>query len=243
MFGPLPIFWGAIWIFWGPHITISETQSYTLTCPYNMQGPSYIALKFRGSASSPVQIGRSLRKQGEVIDCCIQKTEKNSLWSDFSLIEIKKKHKKKQSLIRLLLAFHPEKFGWYFWNTHDLAVIVFYLFVFKSPLIWSLWYLWSIADLSLSKWKCYVIRHIQKKEKCQDNCPSRLSGRLSCRWDYSHYEKINTQSQWWTNQYTFSMLFSRADLRESMIFYDFFSRRCLHRCFHFSFTYEVSAAV
>ena len=44
--------------------------------PYNMQGPSYIALKFRGSASSPVQIGRSLRKQGEVIDCCIQKTEK-----------------------------------------------------------------------------------------------------------------------------------------------------------------------
>ena len=100
MFGPLPIFWGAIWIFWGPHITISETQSYTLffykswTCPYNMQGPSYIALKFRGSASSPVQIGRSLRKQGEVIDCCIQKTEKNSLWSDFSLIEIKKTQEK-----------------------------------------------------------------------------------------------------------------------------------------------------
>ena len=63
-------------------------------CPYNMQGPSYIALKFRGSASSPVQIGRSLRKQGEVIDCCIQKTEKNSLWSDFSLIEIKKNTRK-----------------------------------------------------------------------------------------------------------------------------------------------------
>ena len=42
--------------------------------------------------------------------------------------------------------------------------------------------------------------------------------------DYSHYEKINTQSQWWTNQYTFSMLFSRVDLRESMVFYDFFSR-------------------
>ena len=31
MFGPLPIFLGgAIWNFWGPHITISETQSYTL---------------------------------------------------------------------------------------------------------------------------------------------------------------------------------------------------------------------
>ena len=55
------------------------------TCPYNMQGPSYIALKFRGSASSPVQIGRSLRKQGEVID------------------------RKKQSLIRLFSNWDKKK--------------------------------------------------------------------------------------------------------------------------------------
>ena len=32
-------------------------------------------------------------------------------------------------------------------------------------------------------------------------------------------------------QYTFSMLFSRADLRESMVFYDFFSRPMFARMF------------
>ena len=101
MFGPLPIFWGGHLNFlratyyhqWNTILYAFFYKSWT--CPYNMQGPSYIALKFRGSASSPVQIGRSLRKQGEVIDCCIQKTEKNSLWSDFSLIEIKKNTQEK----------------------------------------------------------------------------------------------------------------------------------------------------
>ena len=168
-----------------------------------------------------------------MIDCCIQKTEKNSLWPDCSLIEIKKKQKKT----------HTQKKKNSHWSDcYLLSILRIWLVNLKYT--WSCChcilsiclqvstYLFDLfANLSLSKWKCYVIWHIQKNENCLDNCPSRLSGRMSC-----HYEKINTQSQWWT---TFSMLFSRADLRESMVFYG----RCLHGCFNCSFTYEFSAAV
>ena len=57
---------------------------------------------------------------------------KNRLWSDSSLIEIKKK----QSLIRLLLAFHSENLvGKFEIHMILIAVIVFYLSVYKSPLI------------------------------------------------------------------------------------------------------------
>ena len=148
-----------------------------------------------------------------MIDCCIQKTEKDSLWPDCSLIEIKKKtHTQKNShwsdcyllsILRIWLVNLK-----YTWSSIYLSTS---LHLSEVSGIFDLF-----AYLSLSKWKCYVIWHMQKNENCQDNCPSRLSGRLSC-----HYEKINTQSQWWT---TFSMLFSRADLRESMVFYDLFSR-------------------
>ena len=102
MFGPLPIFWGPFEFFEGhilPSVKHNPIRFFykSWTYPYNMQGPSYIALKFRGSASSPVQIGRSLRKQGEVIDCCIQKTEKKqSLIRLFSNWD-KKKHTRKNS--------------------------------------------------------------------------------------------------------------------------------------------------
>ena len=61
-----------------------------------------------------------------MIDCCIQKTEKKAVSDQTVLIEIKKtlkkktvsdqtvliEIKKKQSLIKLLLGFHSEKFGW-----------------------------------------------------------------------------------------------------------------------------------
>ena len=61
---------------------------------------------------------------------------KNSLWSDCSLIEIKKTHTKKQSLIRLLLAFNSENLvGKFEIHMILIAIIVFYLSVYKSPLI------------------------------------------------------------------------------------------------------------
>ena len=125
-------------------------------------------------------------------------------------------HTQKQSLIRLLPAFHSENLVGKF-EIHMIMLSLYSIYLSTSLHLSEVSGIFDLfADLSLSKWKCYVIWHIQKNENCQDNCPSRLSGQLSC-----HYEKINTQSQWWT---TFSMLFSRADLRESMVFYDLFSR-------------------
>ena len=157
MFGPLPIFLGGHSKFlratyyhqWNTMILYTFfIQKLNLSLWY---AGTKLALKFREKKwlLPPVQIGIEKFEKIERSDRLLHPEDrKNSLWSDCSLTEIKKTHKK-QSLIRLLLAFHSEKFGWKIWNTHDLAVIVFYLSVYKSPLIWSLWYLWSILPLSL----------------------------------------------------------------------------------------------
>ena len=151
---------------------------------------------------------------------------KNSLWSDCSLIEIKK------TVTDQTATCFPFWEIWlvnlkYKWSCcHCIISICLQVSTYQKSLVSLIYSAFIFADLTLSKWKCYIIWHIQKKENCEDNCPSRSSGQLS-----SHYEKINTQSQWWTNQYTFSMLFSRADLRESMVFYDFFSRPMFARMF------------
>ena len=164
-----------------------------------------------------------------MIDCCIQKTEK------------------KQSLIRLFSNWDKKKTqkkNSHWSDCHLLSILRNLVGKFEIHMILlSLYSIYLSTSLHLSEvsgifdllptWKCYVIRIIALHAWAVGWVVS----------DNSHYEKINTQSQWWTNQYMFSMIFSRADLRESMIFYDFFHRRCLHGCFHFSFTYEVSAAV
>ena len=63
--------------------------------------------------------------------------KKNSLWLDCSLIEIKKTHTHthtKQSLIRLLLAFHSENLVGKF-EIHMILLSLYNLSVYKSPLI------------------------------------------------------------------------------------------------------------
>ena len=122
---------------------------------------------------------------------------KNSLWPDCSLIELKKTHtKKKQSLIRLLLAFHSENLVGKF-EIHMILLSLYSIYLSTSLHLSEVSGIFDLfADLSLSKWKCYVIWHIQKNESCQDNCPSRLSCRLSCQWLFTL----------WKNQYTKSVM-------------------------------------
>ena len=124
--------------------------------------------------------------------------------------------RKKQSLIRLFSNWDKKKK-----HTHKKTVTDQTATCFPFWEIWlvNLKYTWScchcilsnclqvstylkslvsfiFADLSRSKWKCYVIWHIQKKENCQDNCPSGLSSRLSCQWLFTL----------WKNQYTKSVM-------------------------------------
>ena len=121
--------------------------------------------------------------------------KKNSLWPDCFLIEIKKTHKK-QSLIRLLLAFHSENLVGKF-EIHMILLSLYSIYLSSSLHLSEVSGIFDLfADFSLFKWKCYVICHIQKNENCQDNCPSRLTGRLSCQWLFTL----------WKNQYTKSVM-------------------------------------
>ena len=86
-----------------------------------------------------------------MIDCCIQKTEKNSLWPDCSLIEIKKKSHKKQSLIRLLLAFHSENLVGKF-EIHMVLLSLYSIYLSTSLHLSEVSGIFDLfADLSLSK--------------------------------------------------------------------------------------------
>ena len=161
---------------------------------------------------------------------------KNSLWSDFSLIEIKNTRKNSTDQTATCFTF------WEIWlvnwkYTWSCCHCILSICLQVST------YLMSLVYLIYCRPEPFQVKMLRNRKKTVKIIALHA---WAVGWvvsDYSHYEKINTQSQWWTNQYTFSMLFSRADLRESMIFYDFFHGRCLHGCFHFSFTYEVSAAV
>ena len=106
-----------------------------------------------------------------------QHTHKNSHWSDCYLLSILRIW-----LVNLKYTILLSLYSIYLSTSLHLSEVsgIFDLF----------------ADLSLSKWKCYVIWHIQKNENCQDNCPSRLSGRLSC-------QRLFTL---WKNQYTKSVM-------------------------------------
>ena len=135
-----------------------------------------------------------------MIDCCIQKTEKNSLWSDCSLIEIKKTHKK--TVTDQTATCFPLWEIWlvnlkYTWSScHCILSICLQVSTYLKSLVSLIYSAFISADLSLSKWKRYVIWHIQKKENCQDNCPSCLSGWLSCQWLFTL----------WKNQYPKSVM-------------------------------------
>ena len=76
---------------------------------------------------------------------------KNSLWPDCSLIEIKKKHTKKQSLIRLLLAFHSENLVGKF-EIHMTLLSLYSIYLSTSLHLSEVSGIFDLfADLSLSK--------------------------------------------------------------------------------------------
>ena len=84
-----------------------------------------------------------------MIDCCIQKTEKNSLWPDCSLIEIKKTQKK-QSLIRLLLALHSENLVGF--EIHMILLSLYSIYLSTSLHLSEVSGIFDLfADLSLSR--------------------------------------------------------------------------------------------
>ena len=75
---------------------------------------------------------------------------KNSLWPDCSLIEIKNTHKK-QSLIRLLLAFHSENLVGKF-EIHLILLSLYSIYLSTSLHLSEVSGIFDIfADLSLSK--------------------------------------------------------------------------------------------
>ena len=85
----------------------------------------------------------------------------------------------------------------YKWSCcHCIISICLQVSTYLKSLVSLIYSAFIFANLTLSKWKCYLIWHIQKKENCQDNCPSRLSGRLSCQWLFTL----------WKNQYTKSVM-------------------------------------
>ena len=157
------------------------------TCPYNMQDQ---ALKFREKwLLSPVQIGRSFR-------LLHPEDRKNSLWPDCSLIEIKNTHKNSHWSDCYLLSILRNLVGKF--EIHMILLSLYSIYLSTSLHLSEVSGIFDLfADLSLSKWKCYVIWHIQKNENCQDNCPSRLGGRLSCQW---------LLFTLWKNQYTKSVM-------------------------------------
>ena len=111
-----------------------------------------LGLNFEYDGGPIIEIG------GPIFLYKLPEDRKNSLWSVFSLIEIKK-NTKKNSADQTATCFP----FWEIWLVnlkYTWSCCHCILSVYKSPLIWSLWYLWSIADLSLSKWKCYVIQRI-----------------------------------------------------------------------------------
>ena len=76
---------------------------------------------------------------------------KNSLWPDCSLIEIKKKNTKKQSLIRLLLAFHSENLVGKF-EIHMILLSLYTIYLSTSLHLSEVSGIFDLfADLSLSK--------------------------------------------------------------------------------------------
>ena len=78
----------------------------------------------------------------------------------------------------------------YTWSCcHCILSICLQVSTYLKSLVSLIYSAFIFTDLSLSKWKCYIIWHIQKKENCKDNCPSRLSGRLSCQWLLTLWKK------------------------------------------------------
>ena len=156
--------------------------------------------------------------------------------------------KKKQSLARLFSNWDKKKKNTHTKNSHwsDCYLLsILRIWLVNLKYTWSCCHcipslhlsevsgIFDLCHLSLSKWKCYVIWHIQKNENCQDNCPSRLSGRLSC-----HYEEINTQV---SDRQRFPCFLAERTWEKTWYFTTFF--HVLHGYFNCSFTYEVSAAV
>ena len=157
-----------------------------------------------------------------MIDCCIQKTEKkqslirlfsnwdkktrkNSHWSDCYLLSILRNLVGKFEIHMILLSLYS-------------IYLSTSLHLSEVSGIFDLLPTWAFPSENVTWFGIY------KRKKTAKII---VLHAWAVGWvvsDYSHYEKTNTQSQWWTNQYTFSMLFSRADLRESIVFYDFFSR-------------------
>ena len=159
-----------------------------------------------------------------MIDCCIQKTEKK-VWSDCSLIEIKKKHTKK--VTDQTATCFP---FWEIWLVnlkytcsccHCIISICLQVSTYLKSLV-------SLIYCGLDPFEVKMLHNLAYTKEIIALHAWAVGWVVS---DYSHYGKINTQSQWWTNQYTFSMLFSRADLRESMVFYGFFSQPMFARMF------------
>ena len=77
--------------------------------------------------------------------------KKNSLWPDCSLIELKKNTHKKQSLIRLQLAFHSENLVGRF-EIHMILLSLYSIYLSTSLHLSEVSGIFDLfADLSLSK--------------------------------------------------------------------------------------------
>ena len=91
--------------------------------------------------------------------------KKQSLAKLFSNWDKKKQHThKEQSLIRLLLALHSENLVGKF-EIHMILLSLYSIYLSTSLHLSEVSGIFDLfANLSLSKWKCYVIWHIQNNE-------------------------------------------------------------------------------
>ena len=103
------------------------------------------------SLLSPVQNREKFQKIGRSDRLLHPEDRKNSLWPDCSLIIEIKKHTKKQSLIRLLLAFHSENLVGKF-EIHIILLSLYSIYPSTSLHLSEVSGIFDLfADLSLSK--------------------------------------------------------------------------------------------
>ena len=165
------------------------------------------------------------REKFEKIERSDRRQKKNRLWSDFSLIEIKKKHKK--TVTDQTATCFPSWEIWlvnlkYTWSCcHCLQVST---------------YLKSLVSLIYCRPEPFQVKMLRnsaytKEKNCQDNCPSRLSRRLIHTMKKSIHKVSDGQIS-----IRFPCFLAERTWEKAWYFTTFFHGRCLHRCFNFSFT-------